>query len=172
MRAAWCRSARRRSCCAHPADARVAELLATPRRQAEAVERLLAASGTRPDARAAALLPGYLTAHLQLSLVALFCVAIAMPLGISVARRRASSPCSASGLIQTIPGLALLAIVVPRWRRSGRSRARVGFELRSIGFLPALLALTLYAVLPILRNTVAGRRASSRRCSRRRAGSA
>ena len=48
----------------------------------------------------------------------------------------------AASVIQTIPSLALLAIMVPLLSR--------------IGFLPAWLALTLYAALPILRNTVAG----------------
>ena len=36
--------------------------------------------------------------------------------------------------------------------------ARVGIPLRGIGYLPALLALSLYSVLPILRNTVSGLR--------------
>jgi osmoprotectant transport system permease protein len=45
-------------------------------------------------------------------------------------------------VIQTIPSLALLAIMVPL--------------LAAIGFLPAWIALTLYAALPILRNTLTG----------------
>jgi osmoprotectant transport system permease protein len=47
-----------------------------------------------------------------------------------------------ASIVQTIPGLALLAIMVPLLGR--------------IGFLPALVALTLYSMLPILRNTVVG----------------
>ena len=50
-------------------------------------------------------------------------------------------------MLQTIPGLALLAIMVP---------ALAALGARSIGYLPALLGLFLYSLLPILRNTVAG----------------
>lgn len=106
------------------------------------------------------LLPGYLTAHLQLTLLALLlAVAIAVPLGIAVARRRRlETPLlGLAGVVQTIPGLALLAIMVPALAMLGHFTQRaLGFELRSIGFLPALIALTLYALLPILRNTLVG----------------
>jgi len=106
------------------------------------------------------LLPGYLTAHLQLTLSALLlAVAIAVPLGIAVARRRRlETPLlGLAGVVQTIPGLALLAIMVPALAMLGQLTQRtLGLELRSIGFLPALIALTLYALLPILRNTVVG----------------
>ena len=44
--------------------------------------------------------------------------------------------------LQTIPGLALLALMVPLLSR--------------IGFVPAVVALTLYSVLPMLRNAVTG----------------
>jgi osmoprotectant transport system permease protein len=50
-------------------------------------------------------------------------------------------------VIQTVPSLALLAVMVPVLSALG---------LRSIGFLPALIGLSLYSVLPILRNTVTG----------------
>ena len=106
------------------------------------------------------LLPGYLTAHLQLTLAALLlAVAIAVPLGVAVARRRRlETPLlGLAGVVQTIPGLALLAIMVPALAMLGQLTQRtLGLELRSIGFLPALIALTLYALLPILRNTVVG----------------
>jgi osmoprotectant transport system permease protein len=46
-----------------------------------------------------------------------------------------------TGLLQTIPSIALLAILIP---------------LFGIGTLPAIVALFLYAVLPILRNTLTG----------------
>jgi osmoprotectant transport system permease protein len=49
---------------------------------------------------------------------------------------------AAAGLLQTVPSLALLAALI------GLTGA--------IGVVPALLALTLYALLPIMRNTVAG----------------
>jgi osmoprotectant transport system permease protein len=45
------------------------------------------------------------------------------------------------GVLQTIPGLALLAFMIP---------------LFGIGKVPALVALCLYALLPIVRNTLAG----------------
>jgi osmoprotectant transport system permease protein len=97
-----------------------------------------------------AALPGYLTGHLQLSLVALALAgAISVPLGIAATRLpRIEAPVLAvAGAIQTIPGLALLAVVVPLLAALGA---------QSIGFLPALVGLTLYGVLPILRNTVTG----------------
>lgn len=107
-----------------------------------------------------ALLPGFLTAHLQLSLVALALgTLISVPLGILVTRRRELEPgvLGVASVIQTIPSLALLAIMVPTLAAIGAFTARVfGIEIRSIGYLPAIVALTLYSVLPILRNTVAG----------------
>ena len=97
-----------------------------------------------------ALLPSYLTAHLQLALAALgLAIAISVPLGIVAARSpRLERPLlGIAALIQTVPGLALLAVMVPVLAALG---------LRSIGFLPALVGLTLYGLLPILRNTVTG----------------
>jgi osmoprotectant transport system permease protein len=90
-------------------------------------------------------LPRLATAHLQLSLAGLgFALALSLPLGVAAARRPrlAAAALGAASVIQTIPSLALLAIMVPL--------------LAAIGFLPAWLALTLYAALPILRNAVAG----------------
>lgn len=97
-----------------------------------------------------ALLPGRLTAHLQLTLVALLVGAgVSVPLGVLVSRaRRLEQPVLAfASIIQTIPSLALLAFMVP-------ALAAVG--VRSIGYLPAIIGLTLYSVLPVLRNTVTG----------------
>ena len=97
-----------------------------------------------------ALLPEYLTAHLQLTLLALLCAtAVSLPLGVAVTRVRwLEQPALAlAGIIQTIPSLALLAVMVP---------LLASLRLQSIGFLPAFIGLTLYGVLPILRNTVAG----------------
>jgi osmoprotectant transport system permease protein len=96
-----------------------------------------------------ALLPGYLTGHLQLTLLALlFAVGVSLPLGIAATRLRWLEPpvLGVAGVIQTIPSLALLAVMVP---------VLAAFDLQSIGFLPALIGLTLYGLLPILRNTVA-----------------
>jgi osmoprotectant transport system permease protein len=97
-----------------------------------------------------ALLPGYLTAHLQLVLFALLAgTAVSIPAGIAISRsRRLERPVLAvASVIQTVPSLALLAVMVP-------ALAAVG--LRSIGFLPAFIGLTLYSILPVLRNTVTG----------------
>ena len=97
-----------------------------------------------------ALLPGYLTAHLQLVLFALLAgTAVSIPAGIAITRsRRLERPVLAvASVIQTVPSLALLAVMVPALSALG---------LRSIGFLPAFIGLTLYSVLPVLRNTVAG----------------
>ena len=59
-------------------------------------------------------------------------------------------------MLQPIPSLALLALMVPAIAGLGALLSGLGVELRSIGFLPAAAALTLYSVLPILRNTVTG----------------
>jgi osmoprotectant transport system permease protein len=97
-----------------------------------------------------ALLPGYLTAHLQLTLFALLIgTAFSVPAGVLVTRIRwLDQPVlGTASIIQTIPSLALLAIMVP---------ALAALGVQSIGFLPAFIGLTLYSVLPILRNTVTG----------------
>lgn len=97
-----------------------------------------------------ALLPTYLTAHLALSLAALMLgVLVSVPLGVLVHRHhRLEAPVlGLASVLQTIPGLALLAIMVP---------ALAAIGARSIGYLPALLGLFLYSLLPILRNTVTG----------------
>ena len=97
-----------------------------------------------------ALLPGYLTAHLQLTLFALLAgAALSIPAGIAITRsRRLERPVlGIASVIQTVPSLALLAVMVPALSSLG---------LRSIGFLPAFIGLTLYSVLPVLRNTVTG----------------
>ena len=86
-----------------------------------------------------------LAQHLALVLGSLaLAVAVAVPLGIAAHRLpRLASPVMATvGLLQTLPSLALLAFLI----------AAVG----RIGFLPALLALFVYALLPIVRNTHAG----------------
>ncbi len=93
-------------------------------------------------------LPSYLGWHLFLALVALVVsLAISLPLGILVSRRPrlAEWMLAVAGVIQTVPGLALLALMV--LLLGGR-----------IGFWPAFLALTLYSILPILANTILGLR--------------
>ena len=67
-----------------------------------------------------------------------------IPLGILAAKRPSTEAVilGATGVIQTIPSLALLAVLIPV---TGR-----------IGVIPAMIALALYALLPIVRNTHAG----------------
>jgi osmoprotectant transport system permease protein len=107
-----------------------------------------------------ALLPAYLTAHLQLALVALLLgTAVSVPAGLWVSRRPTAERVALgiASVLQTIPSLALLAIMVPALAALGRAtQASLGVTVPSIGFLPALIGLTLYSVLPILRNTVTG----------------
>ncbi len=82
--------------------------------------------------------------HIYLSLISLLagCL-ISIPLGIYLTRHRklAAPVMTVVSIIQTIPSLALLGFMIP---------------LVGIGAVPALIALTLYALLPILRNTYTG----------------
>ncbi|MEO0689885.1 MAG: ABC transporter permease/substrate-binding protein [Pseudomonadota bacterium] len=95
-----------------------------------------------------------LTAHIVLAASAIgLGIAVALPLAVWAAR----SPTVArlalgfASLVQTIPALALLALFFPVLLSL---RAVFGEDLPTLGFLPALLALALYALLPILRNAV------------------
>jgi len=104
-------------------------------------------------------LPPLLAAHLQLAAAALLAGAlVAFPLGVWATRRpRLLAPVLLlASVIQTVPGLALLAVMVPLLVWVAALAAPLGVEVRAIGFLPAFLALTLYSLLPMLRNTVAG----------------
>ena len=111
-------------------------------------------------AEALALLPERLSAHVLLSAAALaLAVAIGLPLALLVVRRPRlrGSFLGAAGVIQTIPGLALVALFYPALLALSALTSRwIGVSVPALGFLPALLALTLYALLPILRNAVAG----------------
>ena len=111
-------------------------------------------------AAAWALLPGYLAQHVLLAASALILgVAVSLPLAVAASRSavvRWPSLLLAS-LVQTIPSLALLALFYPLLLAIGTlTKGAFGFTLPSLGFLPSLLALTLYSMLPILRNGVAG----------------
>jgi osmoprotectant transport system permease protein len=102
-------------------------------------------------------LPPLLAAHLELALVALAAaIAISLPLAIVIAPRpRVAIPVvTVAGVIQTVPGLALLALMVPLLAQTHG----LGVGLSAFGFSPAVIALTLYALLPILRNAVTGLR--------------
>lgn len=83
--------------------------------------------------------------HLNLVFVSLAAsVAIGIPLGIIASRRPSFAQwiLSLTGVLQTIPSLALLAFLIPVFNR--------------IGTIPALAALFLYGLLPIVRNTYTG----------------
>lgn len=82
--------------------------------------------------------------HLKLTSIALLlgCL-VAVPLALLFARRRrlASGLLYVTGLLQTIPALALLALLIP---------------VAGLGAVPAVIALFLYSLLPIVRNTLTG----------------
>jgi osmoprotectant transport system permease protein len=103
-----------------------APAIATPR------ERVLASVARRAAEH---------TAMVALSLLA--AILVAVPLGIVAARRPrlGHAVVGAAGLLQTIPSLALLVLLIP---------------LVGIGSPPAVAALFLYGLLPIVRNTHAG----------------
>ena len=115
------------------------------------------------DERVAAawrLLPDYLSQHVLISLCALALgFAISLPLAVVASRNVAVRWPSLflASLIQTIPSLALLALFYPLLLAvSALSQSWFGHGFSALGFWPALLALTLYSMLPILRNGVAG----------------
>jgi osmoprotectant transport system permease protein len=72
-----------------------------------------------------------------------FSIIISLPLGIATARRPVAAFISAnlSGLGRAIPSLVFLAVMIPVF---------------GIGFTPAVIALTLLGIPPILLNTIAG----------------
>ena len=82
--------------------------------------------------------------HLLLVAVSLMgAIVVALPLGLALERWRASAEpvIRGVGLLQTLPSIALLAFMIP---------------LLGIGVIPALVALFLYSLYPILRNTYTG----------------
>jgi len=93
-------------------------------------------------------------AHFRLSAAAvLLALVIGIPLAIAAVRNeqlRGPLLATVNG-IQTVPGLALLALFYPLLLLLGDA---TGLAIPALGFLPALLALGVYALLPIVRNTV------------------
>src|SRR5580692_9562510 len=82
--------------------------------------------------------------HIGLTFISLFiAVLIGLPLGIFISRRKKFSGAvlGVAGVLQTIPSIALLGFMIP---------------LLGIGPLPAIAALFLYALLPVIRNTYTG----------------
>lgn len=82
--------------------------------------------------------------HIGLTFISLLiAVVIGLPLGIFIARKKRFSGAvlGVAGVLQTIPSIALLGFMIP---------------LLGIGPKPAIVALFLYALLPIIRNTFTG----------------
>jgi osmoprotectant transport system permease protein len=82
--------------------------------------------------------------HLGLTFLSLIlAIIVGLPLGILIARKRKlSSPILGfAGILQTIPSIALLGFMIPAF---------------GIGATPAIVALLIYALLPIIRNTYTG----------------
>ena len=85
-----------------------------------------------------------LLAHIGLTFISLMIsIAIGVPLGIFISKRKktAGPVLGFVGILQTIPSIALLGFMIP---------------LLGIGPKPAIVALFLYALLPIVRNTYTG----------------
>ena len=83
-------------------------------------------------------------AHIGLTLISLLlAIVIAVPLGILITRKKKISGIvlGFAGVLQTIPSIALLGVMIP---------------FLGIGPKPAILALFLYALLPVIRNTYTG----------------
>ena len=105
-------------------------------------------------------LPDYLGSHGRVSLAALALgLLLSLPLSILTRHR----PWLRGGLlgfasiVQTVPGLALLALFYPLLLVLASLSLRwFGFGFSAFGFLPAMLALALYSMLPVLRNTLTG----------------
>ncbi|MFO7973341.1 MAG: ABC transporter permease [Candidatus Hydrogenedentota bacterium] len=90
--------------------------------------------------------------HIILTFSALtIAIAIALPLGIYLSRCRwrklVGVILGIAGVIQTVPSLAMIAFIMIIF---------AFFRLKTVGMTPAIVALVLYALLPILRNTYTG----------------
>ena len=86
-------------------------------------------------------------------------LAISLPLALLATRRPGlrSLLLGFASIVQTIPSLALLALFYPLLLGLAALCERVfGAGFSALGFLPSVLALTLYSMLPVLRNTVTG----------------
>ncbi|HEL9643350.1 TPA: ABC transporter permease/substrate-binding protein [Streptococcus suis] len=82
--------------------------------------------------------------HLRISLLALIiAITIAVPLGLILSSKKRLTEWSLqiTGIFQTIPSLALLGLFIP---------------FMGIGTLPAVVALVIYAIFPILQGTLTG----------------
>ena len=114
-------------------------------------------------------LPDYLGNHVLVSLTALAIgLGISLPIAIGSRRRPLLRGVllGAASVVQTIPGLALLALFYPLLLAiAALSERALGKGFSALGFLPAVLALALYSMLPVLRNTVTGLNGVDKRLS-------
>ncbi len=105
-------------------------------------------------------LPDYLGNHVRVSLAALALgLAVSLPLAILTRNRPAPRAIllAIASIVQTVPGLALLALFYPLLLLAASvTLAWFGVTFSAFGFLPAMLALALYSVLPVLRNGITG----------------
>lgn len=84
--------------------------------------------------------------HIYISLIAIFLgILVAVPLGVLLTRlpKTANFVMGLLNILQTVPSFAILALFIP---------------LLGIGIVPAIVALFLYSLMPILRNTYVGLR--------------
>jgi osmoprotectant transport system permease protein len=111
-------------------------------------------------AEAWARLPDYLGSHVLVSITALALgLGLSLPLAIASMRRPflRNALLGVASVIQTIPGIALLALFYPLLLVLAAFSDRIfGASFSALGFLPSVLALALYSMLPVLRNTVTG----------------
>jgi len=101
-----------------------------------------------------------LVRHMALVLAALVpALMIGAPLGVAVTRRPALGQGVYAGLnlLQTVPSVALFGLLIaPLSALAAAFPALAAAGVQGIGFFPAMLALVLYALLPVVRNTQAG----------------
>jgi osmoprotectant transport system permease protein len=105
-------------------------------------------------------LSDYLGSHVRVSVTALALgLLVSLPLAI-LSRNRPllrSALLGVASVVQTVPGLALLALFYPLLLALAQiTLGWFGFGFSAFGFLPAVLALALYSMLPVLRNTITG----------------
>jgi osmoprotectant transport system permease protein len=105
-------------------------------------------------------LPDYLGNHVRVSVTALALgLLVSLPLAL-IARNRPvlrGVLLGFASVVQTVPGLALLALFYPLLLAlAALSLTWLGISFSAFGFLPAVLALALYSMLPVLRNTITG----------------
>ena len=116
-----------------------------------------------PDPRvseALARLPDYFGNHVKVSAIALALgLIVSLPLAFVCVRRPTlrAIALTLTSIVQTIPGLALLALFYPLLLAlAALSESTLGFSFSALGLLPSVLALALYSMLPVLRNTITG----------------